>query len=134
MNNPLTKTEVAVVISAVIVSIVVMGIVGVYRTNNTKDLDGTRSEFTPTLVAAYQKLKKGETITGREYLALNEMVREHARVQKTNPSPNEDNTQLEELCVLMQIDPQELIALVMDTEGVTVQRTSPWDGNSTHHL
>ena len=134
MNNPLTKTEVAVVISAVIVSIVVMGIVGVYRTNNTKDLDGTRSEITPTLVAAYQKLKKGETITGREYLALNEMVREHARVQKTNPSPNEDNTQLEKLCVLMQIDPQELIALVMDTEGVTVQRTSPWDGNSTHHL
>ena len=94
----------------------------------------TRSEFTSTLVAAYQKLKKGETITGREYLALNEMVREHARVQKTNPSPNEDNTQLEKLCVLMQIDPQELIALVMDTEGVTVQRTSPWDGNSTHHL
>ena len=82
----------------------------------------THSAFTPTLVAAYQELKKGEGITGREYLALCEMVRE------------KEQEQLMEVATFVGTSKEEIISLMADTQGVLVQRQNPWDGNMNSHL
>lgn len=82
----------------------------------------SNTPFTPTLAAAFTELKKGETITGQEYLGLHEMLLE------------KEGAQLRELAGLVKESTQEIINFLSDKEGVLVVRQKPWDGNSEHHL
>lgn len=86
--------------------------------------DASQRSFTETLTAAYPKLKNGEKISGKEYLALEAMTHES------------DLSQLKEVAKALGVDPQEIIALVADSDRISVQRedAKPWDGKIVHHL